>query len=162
MVFGFYFDGVTVKTGNYVYISATGTRYCPVSVLRKYMDVAGIDVYSNLPLFRPFVYHGSSTTYTLRGGKISYTSCREILRDTLKNLGFDPDDYGFHSLRSGGITSVVHNSSSSVPERLLKPHSRWKTDAANVEESLEKQLQVTKRLGLQLPYLLFLCNRLHN
>lgn len=83
------------REGKYVYISATGTRYCLVSVLRKYMVVAGIDVCSNLPLFRPLVYHRSSASYTLRGGKISYTSCREILRDTLKKLGFNPDDTGF-------------------------------------------------------------------
>ena len=75
---------------------------------------------------------------------MSYSSCR----DSLKRLGFNPDDYGLHSLRSGGITSVVRNS---VLERLLKVHGRWKTDAAKdmyVEESLDNRLQVTKCLGL--------------
>ena len=44
------------------------------------------------------------------------------------------------SLRSGGITSAVRNSSNSVPERLLKILGRWKSDSAEdiyVEESLE-------------------------
>ena len=139
------------REGNYVYISATGTRYCPVGVLRKYMGVVGIDLDSNLPLFRPLVYYRGSGTYSLRNGKLSYTSCREILRDVLKKLGFSPEDYGLHSLRSGGITSVVRNSSNTVPERLLKLHGRWKTDAAKdmyVEESLEKRLEVTRHLGL--------------
>ena len=82
---------------------------------------------------------------------MSYSSCREILRDSLKQLGYNPDDYGLHSLRSGGITSVVRNSCNSVSERLLKVHGRWKTDAAKdmyVEESLDNRLQVTKFLGL--------------
>ena len=72
---------------------------------------------------------------------MSYSSCREILRDSLeKKLGYNPDDYGLHSLRSGGISSVVRNSCNSVSERLSKVHGRWKTDATNdmyLEESLD-------------------------
>lgn len=115
------------------------------------MNLAGIHDKSNLPLFRPLVFHRSNSSYTLRDGKISYTSCREILRDSLKQLGFNLEDYGVHSLRSGGITSVVHNSCNSVSESLLKVHGRWKTDAVKdmyVEESLDNRLQVTKYLGL--------------
>ena len=139
------------REGNYVYISASESQYCPVSVLRKYMNLAGIHDNSNLPLFRPLVFRKSNSSYTLRDGKMSYSSCREILRDSLKQLGYNPDDYGLHSLRSGGITSVVRNSCNSVSERLLKMHGRWKTDAAKdmyVEESLDNRLQVTKFLGL--------------
>ncbi|CAH3198107.1 unnamed protein product, partial [Porites evermanni] len=75
----------------------------------------------------------------------------DILRDTLSQLGLNPNDCGLHSLRSGGITSAVRNSSNSIPERLLKIHGRWKSDSAKdmyVEESLENRLQVTKYLGL--------------
>ncbi|CAH3122117.1 unnamed protein product, partial [Porites lobata] len=75
----------------------------------------------------------------------------DIFRDTLSQLGYNPNDYGLHSLRSSGITSAVRNSSNSIPERLLKIHGRWKPDSAKhlyVEESLENRLQVTKYLGL--------------
>ena len=85
---------------NYVYISTSGTRYRPVGVLRKYMDLAGIHVRSNLPLFRPLVFHRCNSSYSLRDAIISYTSCREILMNSLKQLGFNADDYGLHSLRS--------------------------------------------------------------
>ena len=84
-------------------------------------------------------------------GKISYTTCREILRDSLNQLGFNRDDYGLHSIRSGGITSVVRHSGNSVSERLLKLHGRWKTDDTKdmyVVESLDNRLEVTKFLGL--------------
>ena len=91
-----------------------------VGVLRRYLDLSGIDVCSTLPLFRPLVFHRSSSSYTLRGGKISYSTCREILRDSLSQLGYNPNDYGLHSLRSGGATSAVHYSGHSIPERLLK------------------------------------------
>ena len=78
---------------------------------------------------------------------MSCTTSRDILRDT-----YNPNDYGLHSLRSGGITCAVRNSSNSIPERLLKIHGRWKSDSAKdmyVEESLENRLQVTKYFGLQ-------------
>ena len=133
------------REGYYVYMCATGTCYFPVSFLRKYMDVTGIGVDRNLPLFRLLVHYRVSATYSRRNGKLSYTSCREIPRDTLKKLAFNPEDCGVDSLRSGGITSVVHNSSNSVPEKLLKLHGRWKTDAA---KDMEERLEVMRHLGL--------------
>ena len=136
---------------NYVYISESKSKYCRVGVLRRYLDLSGIDVCSTLPLFRPLVFHRRSSSSTLRGGKISYSTCREILRDSLSQLGYNPNDYGLHSLRSGGATSVAHYSGHSIPERLLKIHGRWKSDSAKdmyVQESLENRLQVTKYLGL--------------
>ena len=139
------------REGNFVFISASRSKYCPVGVLQRYLDLSGIDLCSSLPLFRPLVFHRSSSSYTLRSGKISYTTRRDILRDTLSQLGLNPNDNGLHSLRSGGITSAVRNSSNSIPERLLKIHGRWKSDSAKdmyVEESLENRLQVTKYLGL--------------
>jgi len=139
------------REGNYVYISESKSKYCPVGVLRRYLDLSGIDVCSTLPLFRPLFFHRSSSSYTLRGGKISYSTCRETLRDSLSQLGYNPNDYGLHSLRSGGATSAVHYSGYSIPERLLKIHGRWKSDSAKdmyVQESLENRLQVTKYLEL--------------
>ena len=139
------------REGNFVFISASRSKYCPVGVLQRYLDLSGIDLCSSLSLFRLLVFHRSSSSYTLRSGKISYTTCRDILRDTLSQLGLNPSDYGLHSLRSGGITYAVHNSSNSIPNRLLKMHGRRKSDSAKdmyVEESLENRLQVTKYLGL--------------
>ena len=139
------------REGNYVFISASRSKYCPVSVLQRYLDLSGIDLCRSLPLFRPLVFHRSSSIYTLRSGKISYATCRDILTNTLSQLGYNPNDYGLHSLRSGGITSAVRNSCNSIPERLLKMHGRWKSDSAKdmyAEENLESRLQVTKCLGL--------------
>jgi len=59
--------------------------------------------------------------------------------------------YDLHSLRSGGITAAVRNSTNLIPERLLEIHSRWKSDSAKdmyVVVSLENRLHVTKCLGL--------------
>ena len=112
------------REGNYVFISAFRSKYCLVGVLQKYFDLSGIDLCSSLPLFRPLVFHRSISRYTLRSGKISYTTCRDILSGTLSQLGYNPNDNGLYSLRSGGITSAVRNDSNSIPERLLKIHGR--------------------------------------
>ncbi|CAH3176383.1 unnamed protein product, partial [Porites lobata] len=45
------------REGNFVFISASRSKYCPVGVLQRYLDLSGIDLCSSLPLFRPLVFH---------------------------------------------------------------------------------------------------------
>lgn len=92
------------REGNSVYISKFESNYCPVAVLRRYIQAADIDLSNQLPLFRPLTK--KKLGYTLRNGKLSYTRYKEIFKDASKDVGYDPKDYGLHSLRSGGITSV--------------------------------------------------------
>jgi len=73
---------------------------------------------SNVALFRPERLFKSRNTYKLYGGKLSYTRCREVFKDCLKELDLDHRLYGLHSLRSGGATSAVRNSSN-LSERVL-------------------------------------------
>ena len=139
------------REGNYVYISKLESNYCPVAILRRYIQAADIDLSSQLPLFRPLTK--KKLGYSLRNGKLSYTLCREIFKEALKDVGYDPKDYGLHSLRSGGVTSVVSNDLShiNVSERLLKLHGHWKSDEAKDMYVLEPEcsrLRVTKYLGI--------------
>ena len=62
------------------------------------MKLAGMDANSNLPLFRPLVFYKSNVSYILRDVNIFYTTRREVIKNALKQLGFNPDDYGLHSL----------------------------------------------------------------
>ena len=137
------------RESNYVYISKSQSNYCPVSILRRYFDSAGLDLAGCLPLFGSLTKKKAG--YSLREEKLSYTRCREIFKAALKDLGYNAKDYGLHSLRSDGITSVVTNDiSKTVSERLLKLHGRWKTDAAKVMYVLEpecKRIAVTRCLG---------------
>ena len=108
--------------GNYVYIAKLENKYCPVAILRKYIEAANLDLSSHLPLFRPLTKNKS--VYSLRNGKLSYTRCRELFKTTLKDLGYDPKEYGLHSLRSGGATAVIsNNASKAVSETLLNRRS---------------------------------------
>ena len=140
------------REGTSVYIAKLEGKYCPVAILRRYIEAANLDLSSHLPLFRPLTKTKSG--YSLRNAKLSYTRCREMFKTTLKDLGYDPKDYGIHSLRSGGATADISNNASkavSDHERLLKLHGRWKTDEAKdmyVLESECNRLSVTKYLGI--------------
>ena len=117
------------KEGNYVYIVKLENKYCPAAILRRYIEAATLDLSSHLPLFRLLMRIKSG--YSLRNGKLSYTRCRDIFKTTLKDLGFEPKEYGLYSLRSGGATAVIsNNASKAVSERLLKLHGCWKTNEA--------------------------------
>ena len=70
-----------------------------------------------------------------------------MFKSCIKEFRLDPKSYGLHSLRSGGISSVVHLSGNSISDRLLKLHGRWKTDSAKhmyVHEDVHKRLEITK------------------
>ena len=57
--------------------------------------------------------------------------CREIFKDALEEVGYDPKDFNLHSLHSGRVTSVFVKG---VSERLLKFHGRWKSDEAEARD----------------------------
>lgn len=135
---------------NKVYSEKLFSRYCPVALLERNILMAEVDLNSNLPLFRPLRLFKSSDTYKLYGSKLSYTRCREVFKNRLQDLGLDYKLYGLHSLRSGGATSVVSNSTN-LSERLLQLHGRWKSDCAKdmyVLEDVIKRLEITDNLGL--------------
>lgn len=64
-----------------------------------------------------------------------------------------PDsNLGTHSLRASGASDVVNApDGTSVSERCLKRHGKWKTDIAKdgyIQDSLDKRLSVSKLLHL--------------
>ena len=142
---------MAVYRGNVVYVAKTLSKYCPVSILLRYMHEAKLTPTSDLPLFSPL--SKTKSGYMMRSSRLSYSRCREVFKEPLGVLGCDPKVYGLHSLRSGGITSVVNNDDSKiVSERLLKLHGRWKTDVAKdiyVKEADSSRLSVSLSLGLK-------------
>ena len=110
------------KEVNYVYIVKLENKYCPVAILRRYIEAATLDLSSHLPLFRLLTRNKSG--YSLRNGKLSYTRCRDTFKTTLKDLGFDPKEYGRDSLRSGGATAVISNNASKAVSERLKLYGR--------------------------------------
>ena len=66
------------REGNIVYIDRLHNKYCPVNLVIRYIETAGIDFKPTLPLFRSVSYHRSSNSYSVRKSGLSYTRCREI------------------------------------------------------------------------------------
>ena len=116
--------------------------------MKRYLETSNASAEPNLPIFRPLRFFRSEDKFKLYGKKLSYTRCREIFKQTLKELGYDEKKYGLHSLRAGGATEAVIQGK--ISERLLKVHGRWKTDVAKecVHENIKNRLAVTGHLGL--------------
>jgi hypothetical protein len=114
------------------------------------MTNAGMDFSSNLPLFRVLRFYKSSNTYKLCRNKLSYSRCREIFKDCLKDLGHDSSQFGQHSLRSGGATAAVRHNRN-LSERSLKIHGRWRTSNAKdmyILDDVAERLKISNNLGL--------------
>ena len=56
-------------------------------------------------LICPIVYDPKKKSFSLKNAKLSYTVFRDIVKEAVSALGFDPDEYGIHSCHSGGATA---------------------------------------------------------
>jgi len=137
------------REGKDVIISCTGTMTCPVNMLKRYLALAHIPSNSTDYIFRGLMFCKSTNTYKLRNsGKLSYSSAREILLNTVDHIGLDKTKFGLHSLRSGGATAAA---AAQVEDRIKKKHGRWKSEKAKdgyVKENLSQRLSVTQKLGI--------------
>lgn len=136
------------RNGNVVVLAKTGHITCPFSLLSRYVQVARIDLSSNLKFFRTLHFFRSKGCYSLRSTGISYTRAREVVLDAFSQLGFPSKLFGLHSLRSGGATAAAN---AGVNDRLFKRHGRWRSDKAKdgyVKDNLDVLLSVSKSLEL--------------
>lgn len=138
------------RRGNIVYIAKTNSNLCPVQCLQDYGSLAGMQLNSDLFIFRSLRYFKKSNTHKLaRSNKsLSYTCIRELILNALKEVGEDPSKFGVHSLRSGGATAAANLD---IPDRLFKAHGRWRSETAKngyIQDNIEKVLSVSKKLGL--------------
>ena len=86
--------------------------------------------------------------YKLRQAPLSYSRAREQFRQMISELGLDSNEFGLHSLRSGGVSQAVR---SGVSGRVWRRHGGCRDiQAADgyVDESLENTLVVSRNLAL--------------
>ena len=135
------------REGAWVPIARTNSNICPVTMLRRYFRLGDIQGDADRLLFRGLTSRKQG--YSLRpSGGLSYTRVRELVLENLQQLGFDPKQFGLHSLRSGGASAAAN---AGVPDRWFKRHGRWLSENAKdgyVKDKLEDRLRVTKSLGL--------------
>ena len=137
------------RDGAIVVIARTGTDYCPVAMLERYMCLANISV-ANLSdnyLFRRLI--STKNGQKLRdSANLSYTRARELVLAMLESIGLDRKQFSLHSLRSGGASAAAN---AGVPDRHFKRHGQWRSESAKdgyVQDRIEERLSVSKKLGL--------------
>ena len=133
------------RQGGRVLVVRTGSQTCPVTMLERYYSMVSLSQQSKLRLFRGIVVTKSGECLRSQGS-LSYTRLRELFLSKLTQLGFDPKQFGLHSLRSGGASAAAN---AGVPDRLFKRHGRWRSDSAKdgyVKDSVHALLSVSESL----------------
>ncbi|XP_069104366.1 integrase/recombinase xerD homolog [Argopecten irradians] len=135
------------RHGDEVVISKGQTVACPLTMIRKYIEIAEINLDDNAFLFKPIFRSGSTCKLIHKNKCLSYTGTRQAILKRL-SLVCDVKNVGLHSLRAGGATVAANNG---VNDRCFKRHGRWKSEACKdgyVADSLQSRLSVTQKLGL--------------
>ena len=138
------------RDGNHVVIAKTGNITCPYKALQGYLDLAQIPADSDEYIFRNITYFKSLGLYKLRSVQkpISYSNARDVVLKKLESLGFNPKQFGLHSLRSGAASACAN---SGVSDRMFKRHGRCRSEKAKdgyVKDSLASRLRVSQCLGI--------------
>ena len=115
------------RQGDRVIVARTGSSVCPVAMLERYYAMAALPKSWKLRLFRGIVITKSGERFCSHDS-LSYTRLRELFLSKLSELGFDPKQFGLHSLRSGGASAAAN---AGVPDRLFHrcQPSRFRRDS---------------------------------
>jgi integrase len=114
-----------------------GAGFCVLRALEAYLATARTQA-AEAPLF-PLAPEGQQ--------QMSADTPRTCLRRWLEQVcgaGEEPAAYGFHSLRAGAASEAAR---AGVPERLIKLHGNWKSDAVR----LYIRPDLSERLGASAP-----------
>ena len=138
------------RQGAWVFIARMNSELCPVSLLERYLSMAGFSTYSECFIFRGVTRNKDPSKRKLKFKNVplSYTTARVLILQAFQDVGMDPSLFGTHSLRAGGATAAANNK---IPDRLFKKHGRWCSDRSKdryVHESIQQKLLVSRNLGL--------------
>ncbi|CAH3141243.1 unnamed protein product [Porites lobata] len=132
------------RDGTWIVVASSRKATCPVAMMNRYLDRAGLSCDS--PLFCQL--SKTKCGYKPRSKGLSYSRLRELVLEAFKDIFPDISAIGTHSLRSGGATAAAN---AGVPDRLFKRHGRWASESAkdgDVQDSLSSRLSVSKALGI--------------
>ena len=132
------------RQGSVVNVARLPSSSCPVKLLELFLKRGGHQPFQSLFC----LCQKLGTGYKLRQAPLSYSRAREQFRQMISELGLDSNEFGLHSLRSGGASQAVR---SGVSGRVWRRHGGWRSiQAADgyVDESLENTLVVSRNLAL--------------
>ena len=132
------------RDGAWIVVASSRRATCPVAMMIRYLDRAGLSCDS--PLFCQL--SKTKSGYKPRSKGLSYSRLRELVLEAFKDIVPDISAIGTHSPRSGGATAAAN---AGVPDRLFKRHGCWASESAKdgyVQDSLSSRLSVSKALGI--------------
>ena len=133
------------RHGETVFIVHTGSKYCRVAYLEKFLQLAKLDVNNDGGAF--VIPRLFKTKHGYTAG-ISHTSTRELFNRNIQIVTEKNRKYGLHSLRAGGASAAANHG---VSDRLISKQGRWASEGGRnryIEDSIANRLQVTRCLGL--------------
>ena len=95
------------REGSSLVVARTWTETCPVSMLERYFTMGGLCHTSHERVFRGITKTRTGEKLRKSGG-LSYSRAREILLEKITAMGWDPSQFGMHSLRAGGATAAAN------------------------------------------------------
>lgn len=102
-------------TGRKIGIPNGRTRWCPVSALMDWLAQSNIE---DGPIFRPVDRHGKNYDQRLSGEAVAL-----VVKERVKAIGLNPQDFSGHSLRAGLATSAAQAGVSSWKIRQQTGHA---------------------------------------
>ena len=140
-----------LRLGSQVVVSRLGGQYCPVALLKRYVEMSGSDISDTGNednfLFRRCISAKQDIVLTNKILPITYSSVRDIVKKKVKQIGLNEADFGTHSMRAGGATAAAN---SNIPDRMLQRHGRWASASsrdAYIKDSIERRLEVSQCIG---------------
>ncbi|CAH3183794.1 unnamed protein product, partial [Porites lobata] len=106
------------RDGAWIVVASSRKATCPVAMMNRYLDRAGLCCDS--PLFCQL--SKTKCGYKPRSKGLSYLRLKELVLEAFKDIVPDISAIGTHSLRSGGATAAAN---AGVSDRLFKRHGRW-------------------------------------
>ena len=137
------------RNGETIYIQELGHGRCPVSIVRKYMQMTELNARNeNFLLSR--LAKTKNGHRALGKYQLSYTRIRENFKEMINGciVGKEAERLCLHSLRAGGASAAADNG---VSDRLISKHGRWSSATSRdtyIKDSKKVRLSVTGKLGL--------------
>ena len=137
------------RDGGAVYISRLESRFCPVKLVEKFLQISETSIVCHKEAFLiPRLIKIKSGHKSHQSLEISYTRAREIFLEKLRSVESE-GNFGLHSLRSGGTSAGAEKT---VDERLISKHGRWSSGKARnssyIKDSVSKRLKISQQLGI--------------
>ena len=139
------------RDGHEVFIARLPSQYCPVAYVETFLAKSSLDLGKHGESFLiPRIAKTKKGHRAVKGKGISYSRIREVFKSNLKNVVSEVDQYGLHSLRSGGASAAAANE---VADRMISKHGRWaSTKGRNsyIKYTINHRLKIFRSLNLLL------------